>query len=433
MKSSITLNLNPSDITCDWKDFLEAEKFLQPNLKAKLKSLKISEKVKQILKIACLFQKKLDVSEEDMNCETLLSAILESDNFHYQGIAHRVITILAKSKPHLSKLWHDKICNHDYLSSKLLLSSIVDLKNIIEALNNSAAVQIISKDWIILDCNEKFDEISWNSRDDYIWKPAKIMSSWMHSSEFWENMWETILSWSVFSSIFCNKRKDWSFYWTKTTITPYKNEFGVVEKFIVIRHDVTNLVLVKRKLKEKNSELEMIKQSLADENQKLIALSNTDALTSLYNRRYFDFVLQKEVSNSEITWNNISIVLFDIDNFKFVNDTYWHHGWDDVLKRIGKILLEITRQGDIPARFWGEEFVIILPNTDSCGALTFANKLQNNIKQQVFNADDWTEFKITLSIGLSQLKERETKESLFIRTDSLLYNAKQTWKNKICL
>lgn len=113
-------------------------------------------------------------------------------------------------------------------------------------------------------------------------------------------------------------------YWTDTTITPYKNIQGEVEKFIVIRHDVTDLIQTRIKLQEKNDELNKLRHDLTEENIELVTLSQTDHLTGLQNRKYFDYILEHEVKNSRVTGNAVSLVLFDIDSFKGINDTYGH-------------------------------------------------------------------------------------------------------------
>lgn len=148
-----------------------------------------------------------------------------------------------------------------------------------------------------------------------------------------------------------NKTADGFVYWTDTIITPYKDLEGKIEKFIVVRHDVTDLIETRNILEKKINELRELKQGLTEENGKLMALSNTDALTGLQNRRYFDYILEHEVRNSHITGNAISLVLIDIDNFKKINDTYGHDVGDIVLKKLGELVNAIKRQTDVSARY----------------------------------------------------------------------------------
>lgn len=101
----------------------------------------------------------------------------------------------------------------------------------------------------------------------------------MHSDRFWAHLWNMVNSGQVYNAVINNRAKDGSLYWVDTTITPYKNVNGEVEKFIVIRHDVTDLVRTRIELQERNDELRKLKHDLTEENRALVALSNTDALT----------------------------------------------------------------------------------------------------------------------------------------------------------
>jgi two-component system, cell cycle response regulator len=153
-----------------------------------------------------------------------------------------------------------------------------------------------------------------------------------------------------------------------------------------------------------------------------------DKLTGLFNRNKFDEFYIKEVKRSKRYNTNLSVIIFDIDDFKMVNDTHGHQIGDVVLKEISQIMSMHIREQDIAVRWGGEEFLILLPHTNIDGAATVANKIKTNIEEY-----DFTELnlKITASFGVSELGTDDTDESLILRTDKFLYEAKNSGKNKV--
>jgi two-component system, cell cycle response regulator len=153
-----------------------------------------------------------------------------------------------------------------------------------------------------------------------------------------------------------------------------------------------------------------------------------DKLTGLFNRNKFDEFYIKEVKRSKRYNTNLSVIIFDIDDFKMINDTYGHQIGDVVLKEISQIMSMHIREQDIAVRWGGEEFLILLPHTNIDGAATVANKIKTNIEEY-----DFTELnlKITASFGVSELGTDDTDESLILRTDKFLYEAKNSGKNKV--
>lgn len=153
-----------------------------------------------------------------------------------------------------------------------------------------------------------------------------------------------------------------------------------------------------------------------------------DKLTGLFNRNRFDEIYTKEIKRTKRYNNELSIIIFDIDDFKMVNDTYGHQIGDEVLKEIAKITLNGVREQDINVRWGGEEFLILLPQTNLTGAVTVASKIKSAIKEHIFTDKS---LKITASFGVSQLLEEDDEISLISRSDKLLYEAKKTGKDKV--
>jgi diguanylate cyclase (GGDEF)-like protein len=160
--------------------------------------------------------------------------------------------------------------------------------------------------------------------------------------------------------------------------------------------------------------------------------SQIDSLTGLYNRRAFEKKMEEEFERSKRYQHPLSLLILDIDNFKNINDTYGHHGGDSALVKISETLRAKTRQTDFPSRFGGEEFVLVLPETDHESALQVANKVHEEIRSCTFGTAGQS-FSLTVSIGLSSTSNcayRDWREMLK-DADEALYVAKNTGKDRI--
>lgn len=153
-----------------------------------------------------------------------------------------------------------------------------------------------------------------------------------------------------------------------------------------------------------------------------------DKLTGLYNRNRFDEIYSKEIKRAKRYSNVLSIILFDIDDFKKINDNYGHQVGDEVLKEIANITLNSVREQDITVRWGGEEFLVLLPQTNLAGAIIAANKIRATIEMQGLTTHSLI---VTASFGVTQLLEDDNEASFISRSDKFLYEAKKTGKNKV--
>lgn len=156
-----------------------------------------------------------------------------------------------------------------------------------------------------------------------------------------------------------------------------------------------------------------------------------DGLTSLYNHRHFYDRLEEEFSRARRYGAPLSLVFFDIDDFKRVNDMFGHARGDQVLKKIGQLLKTVARESDIAARYGGEEFAVILPNTDEDGALDVANRIHTVIRHHQFEHLD--DEQITISTGVSTYKNAnlETFSELVEIADNRMYQVKKQGKDQV--
>ncbi|TWH47643.1 sensor domain-containing diguanylate cyclase [Sporomusa sp. KB1] len=161
----------------------------------------------------------------------------------------------------------------------------------------------------------------------------------------------------------------------------------------------------------------------------------TDTLTEIANRRYFDFVLKKELSRVRRYGQPLSLVMVDIDFFKMINDRWGHQTGDIILKEMGSLLKKQFRATDLPARYGGEEFAVILPETDAATAYALAEMIRVQTEKQVF-APSTDKISVTISVGVatvefSEYLDKLTEADLIFAADQALYRAKSFGRNRV--
>lgn len=159
-------------------------------------------------------------------------------------------------------------------------------------------------------------------------------------------------------------------------------------------------------------------------------LSQTDALTGIGNRLYFNRSLNKEIQRSQRYKTDLSLLMFDIDFFKKVNDNYGHDVGDQVLIEISAVIKSLLRETDILCRFGGEEFAIIMPETDLAEAENSAERLRATIEE--ISTDEFPT-KLTVSFGVGQLTKWDNEKTILKRVDNALYRAKELGRNRVVL
>ncbi len=163
-----------------------------------------------------------------------------------------------------------------------------------------------------------------------------------------------------------------------------------------------------------------------------LALAVTDELTGLYNRRYFERHLSIMLSKAQEQQRDMAMMLIDMDFFKSVNDTHGHDTGDAVLREFADRLRRNIRGVDLACRFGGEEFVVLMPDTDSRQAQGVAERVRNAVAERGFSAGDGRPLTVTVSVGLALNDQRaDTPESLLKRADVALYRAKREGRNRV--
>ncbi|MFT5521145.1 MAG: diguanylate cyclase (GGDEF)-like protein [Enterobacterales bacterium] len=174
-----------------------------------------------------------------------------------------------------------------------------------------------------------------------------------------------------------------------------------------------------------------ISNNLEKIHAKLYRQAHTDFLTDAYNRRYFIELAEREISRSRRYSHILSLLMIDIDYFKKINDKYGHLTGDEVLISLVKIIKENMRNNDILARFGGEEFIMLLPDTDLNGSIVFTERLQKKLSLLEFKSLEGESFSITVSIGISQFESKIDMDAWLNQADEAMYQAKDSGRDQI--
>lgn len=220
----------------------------------------------------------------------------------------------------------------------------------------------------------------------------------------YKDLWATIKRGDVWEGEILNLKKCGASYWSTTKVTPIYTHKGNKIGYTGIIQDIND----KKRLEE---------------------LAITDVLTQIPNRLFINNTFSHEFERSKRYKSHFSVILIDVDHFKQINDTYGHKAGDDVLINLATIFKQNIRQLDHVARWGGEEFLIICPESSQTKAAILAEKIKDIIEDFEFSPD----FAITCSFGIAQSTPNDTEAAIFHRVDKALYQAKNAGRNQVKL
>ncbi len=275
--------------------------------------------------------------------------------------------------------------------------------------NSNDGILITDADNVVIDVNSSFSRIAGFSAEEVKGKKPDILKSSHMDSSFYDHFWRDLLDDEHWSGEFINRKKDGSIYHQRTYVFLLKDGKGEVKYHIGIMSDVSEM-------KEDQNRLEN--------------LALYDVLTHLPNRALFYSQVQKAIERSRRYQHKLALILFDLDNFKSINDTLSHRIGDHVLQNIGTLLTNCTRNLDTVARFGGDEFVMLIEEIQNENNLVpILEKIQKLLAEPM-NIESY-QLHITCSMGVAIFPDdADNYETLLQYADTAMYHAKKHGKNQ---
>ena len=330
--------------------------------------------------------------------------------------------VMIDGAPHVVVAMRDMRAYRAELQKLALLSVAVDAA--------ASGVVITDQDGVITWANPAACHMTGYTAGELIGNRPNLLKSGRHDKRFYDELWATVRSGAIWQGSIINRHKDGSEYHEEQTIAPVHDRAGTITHFIAIKQDVTERVRSENLLRETRDELSRRVTEVEALHAQLRELAVRDSLSGLFNRRYLDETLPRELAKAGRDRTSVTLVMIDIDHFKRVNDTHGHTIGDRMIAELGGILRAHSRVYDVACRYGGEEFAVVM--------------LAAGLKDGVACADGWRQSfgavavpagtstaQATLSAGVAEWTRDETAEELLARADSALYQAKRAGRNRI--
>lgn len=300
------------------------------------------------------------------------------------------------------------------------------------ALESAAnAIAITDRNGTIRWVNLAWTDLTGYTREESIGRSPRLVKSGLHTVQFYRDLWEKILAGQVWHGEMTNRRKDGSLYQEEQTITPVLDGEGNITHFIAIKSDITRRKQAEAELKLAREELEKANHELQSALRQQQHLARTDSLTGVHNRRYLFERAGHEFDLARRYRHPLSIIMFDLDHFKQINDTFGHAMGDQMLERMAGVARSQLRDVDLIGRYGGEEFMIVLPMTEAKQASLLAERIHKGVRSLRIEAEKGPA-SITLSAGVAEMSHDPMDTSvddIIRRADEALYAAKQAGRN----
>ncbi len=293
-----------------------------------------------------------------------------------------------------------------------LQERLFEKENVLKILDENVLMSVTDKEGIIIDASSIYCELIGYTKEELLGNTHIMLKHEDTPNEFYKEMWEEIKKGKIFKSEVKNRKKNKEVFWSYLTITPVLNQEGEIENFLAIREDITN----KKKLEQ---------------------LAIKDETTDIYNRRYFNRIIEKENRRLTREKTNLSLAIMDVDYFKNYNDTYGHPKGDETLVAIANVLkFKSSRASDYAFRLGGEEFGLIFTSTSVEESFQFLESIIEEIEAlKIPHEESLCSEYVTISAGLIIVNSEHLLDSkdMYRLADKALYKAKENGRNQVVL
>ncbi|MBT3168863.1 MAG: diguanylate cyclase [Candidatus Cloacimonetes bacterium] len=223
-------------------------------------------------------------------------------------------------------------------------------------------------------------------------------------------------------------RKDGSTFWAAVSVSPIYEEDGSVESVIAFIVNIDEQKMAEHKLKKSYEQLKNYSNEITRNNKELEILARIDPLTEIYNRRGIKNEIEKEAYRAHRNKTPLLVAFGDLDNFKNINDEFGHDAGDFVLKEIAKIMLRVIRETDAIGRWGGEEFILVLPETNCIIGRHILERIRRIIDETIFEFKG-SKMRMTITFGFCEYDTEGDVENCIKKADIALYKGKKSTKN----
>ena len=301
------------------------------------------------------------------------------------------------------------------------------------ALDEAASgIVVTDASGVIVWVNRAVARMTGYSPEELVGRSPSLLKSGEHDETFYRELWATIREGRTWQGAIVNRRKDGTHYHEEQTIAPVRSADGAITHYIAVKQDATERIRAELELREAHAELARRLAEIEELQVLLREQAIRDELTGLFNRRYFDETLEREVARAGRERSPLVLAMIDLDHFKRVNDTHGHAVGDRLLAELGRILLVQKRSGDFACRYGGEEFAVVLLDADLEGGIARAEAWRSAFAGFRVPGDGVL-VGTTLSAGIAELRPDESAESLLGRADAALYDAKARGRDRVSI